>query len=93
MGRSGLSKITLQFWHGVREGAVCPIHLPAPAVALLSLAQYPDPVWILHVSLAGTCSAYAGRGGNALEIKARSVLNAEQPVSKGLVLIRAKLET
>lgn len=71
---------------------MCPIHLPAPAVALLSLAQYPDPVWILHyVSLAGTCSA--GRGGNALEIKARSVLNAEQPVSKGLVLIRAKLET
>lgn len=71
---------------------MCPIHLPAPAVALLSLAQYPDPVWILHyVSLAGTCSA--GCGGNALEIKARSVLNAEQPVSKGLVLIRAKLET
>lgn len=38
------------------------------------------------MSLVNSRSAHAGCGGNVLEIKARSVLNVKQPVSKGLVL-------
>lgn len=61
---------------------------PAPAVTLPAFVWCPDTVWISpNVSLVSPCCAYAGPGGNVLEIKARSVLNAKQPVSKGLVLI------
>jgi len=88
-GRRGLSKIRLQFRRRVGAEPWVPAVGAQPSSPPQLLRSTPL-LWHPATARRSPCSVYTGRGGDALEIQARSVLNAKQPVSTGLVLIWAK---
>lgn len=85
-----MSEIPQQFGTELGQTPQCPVltaQLSPPLTAIPICFRVHQPcVWIIPVLLFWPC-------WECLEITARSVLNAKQPVSKGLVLIWAKLET